>query len=177
MNPFITESRQLEDVLTKFSRALGNHLPLYRGHCYRILNYMICLQKHQDNLRLLEVMVAFHDLGIWTHGTMDYLKPSFDLAVSYCKKEELDVSFNDLETAIMNHHKISTFRPTESAEYLRRADLLDLSFGLIRGGVDRDLIRKVTKRWPYQNFQKMIFGKVFWYALENHWKPFPMMKW
>ena len=39
--------------------------------------------KHQTNLNKGAVAVAFHDLGIWTDNTLDYLPPSVNRAKTY----------------------------------------------------------------------------------------------
>ncbi len=177
MNPFVLENDLIEDVVRTYSNALGQHLPLYKGHCYRLLNYIIYMQRHQDNLDFLGVAIAFHDLGIWTHGTMDYLNPSFELAKTYVQNANVDISIADLKVAIKNHHKISSLQKVAPAEYLRKADLNDLSMGLLNEGVPRPFIKDMKACWPYLGFQKLIFGKVLLYALQNPFNPFPMLKW
>jgi len=177
MNPLITKNRRIEDILRNYSNVLGNHFPLYRGHCYRLLNYIIYMQRHQDNLELLGVAISFHDLGIWTHDTMDYLNPSFELAKTYVQDEDVDIFISDLEVMIKDHHKVTPLRKVAPAEYLRKADLTDLSFGFIPGGVPQSFIKDMVGCWPYQGFQKMIFGKVLLHAVGNPLDPFPMLKW
>ena len=53
----------------------------YRNHVYRVTH--LCLPVAGDNaveLEKLAVAAVFHDLGIWTNHTFDYIGPSVALA-------------------------------------------------------------------------------------------------
>ena len=53
----------------------------YRNHAYRVVNF--CAHSRPaptPRLEKIALAAAFHDLGIWTAHTFDYLEPSIDLA-------------------------------------------------------------------------------------------------
>jgi HD superfamily phosphodiesterase len=77
----ITSLPTVEEVLDDHTSDLGNDFIAYRNHVYRVMN--LCLAIVGDSrLELEKVAVAsvFHDLGIWTNNTFDYIAPSVGIA-------------------------------------------------------------------------------------------------
>src|SRR5262245_13664357 len=73
----ITTLRTVEEVLDDHASELGHDLTAYRNHVYRVVN--LCLAIAGDTpveLEKLAVAAVFHDLGIWTNHTFDYIAPS-----------------------------------------------------------------------------------------------------
>jgi hypothetical protein len=71
----------VEDVLSDHASALSRDLTAYRHHVYRVVN--LCVAIVGDNrveLEKIAVAAVFHDLGIWTNQTFDYIAPSIELA-------------------------------------------------------------------------------------------------
>jgi hypothetical protein len=69
-------------VLETHAAALGGDFKAYRNHAYRVVNLCVALSSgHQ--VEKIAIAAAFHDLGIWTDGTFDYLQPSVKLASDY----------------------------------------------------------------------------------------------
>lgn len=67
----------LDEILERHAEVLGRDYHPYRNHTYRVANFHWCmLPGTVHDLYVLSVAVAFHDLGIWTAGTFDYLAPS-----------------------------------------------------------------------------------------------------
>lgn len=79
----LTRVAGLDQVLEQHASDLGADFEAYRNHCYRVLNFCRALGVDDvgtDGYDKLAIAVAFHDLGIWTDHTFDYLPPSERLA-------------------------------------------------------------------------------------------------
>ena len=143
----------VDDILGAFAGPLGGDLRAYRNHVYRVLNYLLLLApEHSDNVDLLLFAAAFHDLGIWTDGTFDYLEPSKRLARNYLAAKGLAHFGPEVEAIIHHHHKLSSYRGAFSTtvEPFRQADLIDVSLGVIRYGISPawDCTIKAESRMP-----------------------------
>ena len=70
----------LDRVLETHASALGDDFNAYRNHTYRVVNLCTALSPCADaSLEKVALAAAFHDLGIWTNGTFDYIAPSITL--------------------------------------------------------------------------------------------------
>jgi hypothetical protein len=77
----LKEIATLDELLTAHAGALGRDFTAYRNHTYRVVNLCAAQQPvGPEQLERLAIAAAFHDLGIWTDGTFDYLPPSVRLA-------------------------------------------------------------------------------------------------
>src|SRR5215470_6250406 len=73
----LTSLPTVEEVLDDHASRLGHDFIAYRNHVYRVAN--LCLAIVGDNrveLEKVAVAAVFHDLGIWTNDTFDYIAPS-----------------------------------------------------------------------------------------------------
>ena len=74
----------LDRVLETHAVALGGDFMAYRNHTYRVVNFCAALAPCADvTLEKVALAAAFHDLGIWTAHTFDYLAPSIDFACNH----------------------------------------------------------------------------------------------
>jgi hypothetical protein len=75
--PILDRHPRVEEVLDAFAAALASDRTAYRGHVYRVFHFCRALggvgATRDDAIALA---AAFHDLGIWSDGTVDYLPPS-----------------------------------------------------------------------------------------------------
>ncbi len=172
----IRHNETFEQIFQEHNEVIGKDLERYRGHCYRLLNYINYWKLTEEELKLCEVAIPFHDIGIWTSKTMNYLDPSFEAAKKYVRKNNLNIDEAILENMIVSHHKISTIKNNSMAEKLRKADLIDLTFGAIRFGIPQKKMRSISEAFPNHGFQKNIYGKVFSHAIRHLGNPFPMLK-
>ena len=175
MTTIIADKQQIEQILAKYRNDLGDDFVPYKGHCYRVINYMKCMGMTSQEEHISTVLVPFHDIGIWTHQTMDYLAVSAAVAREYIQREKMDIEDEIIDTFIRDHHKISS-SPNGLAEKLRKADLIDLTWGRIRWGIPRGHVRQIKQHFPHQNFQKKVYAKVLRYACSHPLRPFPMLK-
>src|SRR5262249_27517781 len=124
----------VEEVLGAWQEALGAERVAYRGHVYRVLNYARALlgsAKHED---ALAVASAFHDLGIWSDRTFDYLPPSIQRGEAFRRARMPSLSADLLARMIGQHHRLRRIvdgPEPEVVEAFRRADLVDLSHGAL----------------------------------------------
>lgn len=170
----------IESILQYYATALGKHYNAYRNHVYRVYHLTMLLSENEMDLVQqghLAIAAAFHDLGVWTHASMDYLEPSVGLANKYLEENNLD-GHDVIFGLIRNHHKITKFSGEHQKiiEPFRRADLIDLSLGQISFGLPKGLYQNLKEEFPYLGFHGMIFSKVLNHALKHFWKPFPMIK-
>src|SRR5262245_28325769 len=78
----LTRIPTIDDVLNDHAMALRDDFIAYRNHVYRIVNLCVAIVG-QSELERIAIAAVFHDLGIWTNGTFDYIAPSIALAHDY----------------------------------------------------------------------------------------------
>ena len=101
-----------------------------------------------DAVDKIAIAGVFHDLGIWTDGTFDYLPPSVRLAVAYLSGSGRESWTQEITDAILSHHKIVATSAPGIAEPFRRADWIDVTRGLRTFGLSRVVINEVFAAWP-----------------------------
>ena len=66
----------VEEVLDDHASALRHDFIAYRNHVYRVVNLCIAIVgDSRIELEKIAVAAVFHDLGIWTNHTFDYMLP------------------------------------------------------------------------------------------------------
>jgi hypothetical protein len=164
----------VDAVLVRHRDALGDDLSAYRNHVYRCITY------HQLLLGfsipdVAALAWATHDLGIWTAGSFDYLTPSADLAATYA--DEFGIAdVGQLRALITEHHRLRRVddRVTET---FRQADLIDVSHGVLRQGIERSAVRAAVNELPYNGFHGFLVKGLTGYAVRHPLRPLPMMRW
>lgn len=174
MDP-LNYSQIMDSIFSDYEAVLSRDFQPYRNHCFRVFNYMEYFFLSDRDAYVAAVLIPFHDLGIWTHKTMDYLQASCEEAESYVNKHKIEISRDTIHDVIKHHHKL-TSATTELAEKLRKADLIDLSQGFIRYNLPKSLFKEIKKSYPYLGFHHRIYSKVMNYAWRHPLKPFPMLK-
>ena len=121
----VTRIPIVEGVLDQYATALGQDFIGYRNHVHRVVNLCLAvISGSRDNLEKIAIAAAFHDLGIWTDHTWDYIAPSVSLAREYLVASSRADWIPEIEAMIANHHKITRDRahPHWLVEAFRRAD-------------------------------------------------------
>ena len=178
--PALSTFALVNDILDSHAQALGPDLPAYRNHVTRVLHFVFAMDPQlQSAAQPLLIAGAFHDLGIWTAHTFDYLDPSSCLAHGYLKAQGLEPLWPEVDLIIQQHHKLRRYTgPFEaSVEAFRRADLVDLSLGLIHAGLKPEFIRAVRLQFPNAHFHKRLAVFAGQQLLRTPWNPLPMMRW
>jgi hypothetical protein len=175
----LTEIAALDAVLDRHLAALGADRVAYRNHAYRVAN--LCASRSPADPETVEkigIAAAFHDLGIWTDHTFDYVNPSVRLAREHLLRSGRAAWVPDVTAAILEHHRISTYRGAHAwlVEPFRRADWMDVSGGLVASGLSRELFRASLARWPRAGFHRLL-ARLEWQHVRRHpWRPLPMLK-
>jgi hypothetical protein len=118
----------------------------YRGHVYRVLNLARAIapdRDHRDDK--LAIAAAFHDIDVFS--SLDYLGPSIRTMDGWLQRTGRSAWADELAIIVAEHHHLTPYRGphSELAEAFRRADLNDLSQGLIRSRIPRDHVRAVRE--------------------------------
>jgi hypothetical protein len=73
----------VETTLAPWKDALAKDYPGYRNHVYRVIHFCFAFRECSEEERRKIILAAcFHDLGIWSGRTFDYLPPSVAAAKS-----------------------------------------------------------------------------------------------
>ena len=173
----ITQNDTIDLILNSYKVDLGDSFEQYRNHVYRVYNFAIQGLTNQRDIKTMSIAVAFHDIGIWTNKTFDYIQPSIDLAKLYCLINSIDTaSIVDIELIIRDHHKLSKIKNNRLAEIFRQADLIDLSLGLIRKQIDNTVIRMIKNSFPNKGFHLYLCRLFMRNLFLNPLRPLPMYK-
>jgi hypothetical protein len=168
----------IDEVLGVWAMALGEDRAAYRGHAYRVFNFARAILASGARDDVLAVTSAFHDLGIWSDRTFDYLAPSIARADAYLRERRPDLPAELVAAAIDNHHKLRKVERDEGGvvEAFRLADRVDLSRGLWRAGLDRGFVKEVVAAFPYAGFHGMLLRRGAAWFVRNPHRPLPMLR-
>jgi hypothetical protein len=170
----------VDEVLETHAQAIGEDMAGYRNHVYRVLNLCLALTPEQpQRLDKIAVAAVFHDLGIWTGRTFDYLSPSVALAGRYLEATGRIEWAPEIAAMILEHHRVTAYRdnPAWLVEGFRRADWIDVSMGVIGYGVPGNTIRGILDYWPSAGFHRRLVSLAWERALRHPRSPLPMLRW
>lgn len=175
----LTEIATLDAILAVHATELGDDFTAYRNHTFRIAN--LCAAQSsagEQQLQKIAIAAAFHDLGIWTDRTFDYLQPSVRLAAAYLARTGQEEWVPEIGEMILQHHKISRYRsnPQWLVEPFRRADWIDVSRGVLTLGVPRQLIRDVYAAWPSAGFHRRLVELELAHVRKHPLRPLPVFR-
>jgi len=176
----LTSLPTVEEVLDVHASKLGHDLTAYRNHVYRVVNLSVAiLGDTRRELEKIAVAAVFHDLGIWTNKTFDYIAPSVALAREYLAARGMADWTREIEAMIVNHHKVTSARPDPQSlvESFRRADWIDVTRGLRRFGLPRSFIAAVAATWPGAGFHRRLVELTMDRWRKHPLSPLPMLKW
>ena len=176
----LTRFATVEEVLDHHASELGPDLVAYRNHVYRVVN--LCLATVGDSrveLEKIAVAAVFHDLGIWTNNTFDYIAPSVALAREHLAARGKADWIPDIEATLVDHHKITASRTNPGAlvESFRRADWIDVTRGFRRFGLPRTFVATVAATWPSAGFHRRLVELTIDRWKKHPLSPLPMVKW
>ena len=176
----LTSLVTIEEVLDDHVSALRRDFVAYRNHVYRVVNLCVAIAgDSRVELEKMAVAAVFHDLGIWTNNTFDYIAPSVALARTYLgARGQADWS-PEIEAMIADHHKVTPSRvsPQLLVESFRRADWIDVTRGLRSFGVPRTFISAVAATWPSAGFHRRLVELTIDRFRKHPLTPLPMVKW
>ncbi|HEY9102500.1 hypothetical protein [Chitinimonas sp.] len=175
----IERHERYDTLLQQYAPVIGADYMAYRNHGYRMMNYCLALAGEQpDGLEKVGIAAAFHDLGIWTDHTFDYLPPSERLARDWLVQQGKTEWVDEVVAMIAEHHKVSACGPAQGplVEAFRRADWVDVTLGLRRFGLPRSLMREVNAVFPNEGFHWRLVQLSASQAWHHPLNPLPMFK-
>lgn len=169
----------LDALLDRYADPLGASFNAYRNHAYRVVNFHCLLSPEEVDLEKLSIAAAYHDLGIWSAGTFDYLAPSISLANAYLVETGHTAWSDEIAAMIDHHHKMTPCDPRErtSVETFRRADWVDVSKGRLRFGLKRCVVSPVMDMFPGFGFHRLLLKLSLKRMLTHPFSPLPMLRW
>ena len=175
----LTEIPILDELLQAHVGVLGRDFVGYRNHTYRVVNLCVAQSsRDREQLEKIAIAAAFHDMGIWTDGTFDYLPPSVRLANAHLAAAGRTEWTAEISEMILEHHKISGYggAPRSLVEPFRRADWVDVTRGLVTFRLSRSFLREIFSMWPSAGFHKRLVELELARLRTHPWNPLPMMR-
>jgi hypothetical protein len=125
------------------------------------------------------IAACFHDLGIWSDRTVDYLPPSEARVRDYLAQHGLGAWEAEIVLMIETHHKLRRYGDPRYplVEAFRRADRVDVSLGVVPGGLDRRYIREVRRAFPNAGFHWRLVRLLGEGLITRPLSPAPFFKW
>lgn len=171
----------LENILTPYKDKLSKDYRAYRYHLYRIINFCLLLESKLNPEQVEKIVIAacFHDLGIWTNNTFDYLQPSINLARNYLEANGLASWSSEIALMIEQHHKCTCYKDDNRflVDVFRKADWIDVSLGILRFGLSTNDIKRIKIKFPNAGFHKRLIQLTTREFFKHPLNPLPMMKW
>lgn len=176
---FAMEDPDIEFILNQWKSELGNDFLPYRNHVYRVYNMAVFLSAAKGVERSkLAVAAAFHDLGIWSNGTWDYIQPSVERAAAYLAEKKHKNWVFDVSFMISEHHKLSRFKaaPSPLINAFRAADWLDVMLFLLPTRIPKAYRNELLVHFPRAGFHRRLLDMGLAWAVRHPFNPLPMFK-
>ena len=170
----------LEEILSQWQETIGRDYEGYKNHVYRMIHYCFAFKDcNEEEREKIIIAAAFHDIGIWTKNTLDYIPPSISPAMEYLNKKNLNNWSTEIKLMIAEHHKVKQVRRDAYplVEVFRKGDLVDFSLGLFKFGIPKNDIQKLKAQFPNAGFHKNLGKLALQRFIRHPLNPFPMMKW
>lgn len=115
----------IEEIIAPYQSQLEKVFLPYKNHVLRVAHFAMLLKKdyQQDDPHKIAIAAVFHDIGIWTANTFDYLDPSRSLARQYLAENGLEKWADEIDLIIDNHHKLGRYRLPSGKEQRNSAFL------------------------------------------------------
>lgn len=161
--PEVLQTQPLaEEILESHRyRARGDDegFDAYKAHVYRVLNFARALTPDvPERDDKLAIVAAFHDLAAF--DTLDYLVPSIVAQDAWLQRTGREQWSDELAVVVAEHHRFSRYRASRPhaalVEAVRRADLIDVSQGVIRFGLPAVFVREVRGTFDADVFFKRV---------------------
>ena len=168
----------IEELLDRFKPVMADDYKKYKHHVYRVFLNCLLIDNDKNNEDKYAIAAVFHDIGIWTDHTIDYLEPSIEQLKTYLLQSGKYEWTEELSLMIYWHHKTKTYKGKfeTTVESFRKADWIDVSLGTITYGIDRKKIKANRKLLPNEGFHWFLIKKIFKNFFRHPLKPLPMFK-
>ena len=178
MPTLLEEIAIVDQLLQEHSVQLGKDFTAYRNHVYRVVNLCLNLIDDDKHLEKIAIAASFHDIGIWTDNTFDYLQPSCRVAHEQLSSHGRTEWSPEISEMILQHHKISRYRGDHEllVEGLRRADWVDVTKGVLTFRLPRETINAIISRWPSAGFHRRLLQLELMRIKTHPLNPLPMLR-
>jgi len=168
----------ITEVLSTFESHLGKNFEKYSNHVNRVFLLCKALDGTDEHLVKYAIAAVFHDLGIWTENTFDYLKPSIELAEKYLLKIDKEEWIEEISLMINMHHKRSKYQGThqKTVETFRRADWIDVTKGRKSFGISKAAYGEIVSDYPTSGFHGFLVVQTIKNFFKSPLNPLPMFK-
>lgn len=175
-----TTNDLIEGILAAWKDRIGDDYPGYRGHVYRMFNF--CLALHlcgAEEKTKLAIAACFHDIGLWSDHTVDYIPPSISRVKQYLSDTGRQAWSEEIGLMVEMHHKVRAYRDDRYplVELFRKGDLVDFSLGFFAFGIPRPYIEEIKKNIPNNGFHKFLMKSAREWFSKHPFSPPPFMKW
>lgn len=176
----MVETPSIESLIEPFREDLGKHYEAYRNHVLRQLAFCEQLggEAISDDTRMAWTIAgAFHDLGIWSDRTWDYLEPSNTIAQDWLTANGREDLKPIVARMVREHHGLrARGKATDPVEVFRRADVIEVWFGLRRYGLPLSAYREQLKLHREAGFHAVLVVEFFKNLFRHPLRPAPMFK-
>lgn len=171
-------NEMIEYLLEKYRSAIGDDLGKYRNHVYRVFLNCLLIDGEKANEEKYAIAAVFHDIGIWTDHTIDYLEPSIDQAKKYLTESGKQEWTDEISLMIDWHHKTSRYKGEheQTVENFRKSDWIDVSLAILTFGFDKHKINETRKKLPDLGFHLFLIGKLTKNFFKHPLNPLPMFR-
>lgn len=168
----------IDELLGRFRQEIGMDIEKYSNHVHRVFETCVMRDTDPANRHKYAIAAAFHDIGIWTAHTIDYLPPSIEQAEHYLNTTQGGAGVAEITAMIYWHHKIRPYRGAfpVTVETFRKADWTDVSLGLLTFGSDAQMLRRLRRKFPNAGFHWFLIRKIGANFLRHPLNPLPMFK-
>lgn len=169
----------VDEILNPYREIIAVDFDGYRNHVYRVVNLCYSTRDFDATEKeKIQIAGSFHDIGIWTRNTLDYLAPSEEAARDYLLANGKEDLVAEVLEMIEMHHCIhscigSRFNLVES---FRRADIADFSLGIVRMGISKGLIGQLRSEFPNNGFHKRLALLGSRWFLKHPFNSLPMIR-
>lgn len=170
----------LELILGQWKGRIGKDYLAYKNHVYRMVHFCFAIHPcNEEERQKIIIAGCFHDIGIWSDGTVDYLPPSVAQAKAYLTQNHLEAWSAEIELMIDMHHKLKKYKDDRYplVEAFRKADLVDVSLGMVKFGLAKSFIQSVKTQFPNAGFHKRLMQLAREWFSKHPVSPPPFLKW
>lgn len=171
-------SKLIDEALLYFRLDIGKDFDTYRNHVYRVFHNCRIIDPSPENETKYALAAVFHDIGIWTDSTFDYIPPSIERARAFLQDSPSAVDLDEISAMITWHHKLSPYEGNYAltTESFRKADWIDVTAGLLSFGHSRRQFRVSWGRYPFQGFHRFLLRQSALNTLRHPLNPLPMFR-
>lgn len=174
-----TQLPLVDEILDHYREAMGDSFTGYRNHVYRVVNLCYWTGPYNElDREKIQIAGAFHDIGIWTDNSLDYLQPSADHATRYLTDNGRTDWISEVTEMIVMHHRLSSCQDSQYplVEAFRRADIADFSLGVLNMGFPRAFVSQLKKMFPNSGFHPFLLRRGSAWFLKHPLRPLPMFR-